>query len=508
MNTNTSISEMEIMQRIYEADYDAIKDLYEKYSPILYALVRKILKDEKQSEEVLADIFIIIQKRIKDFDFNTGNSYTWLITLAKNCAVYELKKKEGKVENIPQDEYILPRLSHLSESLELERALELKNNIRAAFNKLSETQKHIIYLACYEGLNLQEIAKKMKISQAAMESKVKTSLINLNENFIGKSSLFTVENEIVEMIYPFVLGCMDYDEQIKTFAKFKASESFHWKLLGEYQNLVALLPMIAEPEYPPEALYEKVSSQIYHLQKIKSFERVISASSITETHQEENIPDEIFVETRQIKIESELKRNPDEVEPVKPFKPAKEKRTPESSPQSKKKNVLLILVIVLIIFFIASAVLAYLFYKDRALYYETQIKNLTVRIENLTKEIQSKPEIPGLGELRNPQNVELTSVSETVGSGEIIFSNADKRGYMHIRNLPVLDSDNAYQLWGNFKGDFISLGVFKISARPDYYPFTLPESPDEGSIEFYVIESNAEGSRKPGSKIYLKGKVE
>jgi hypothetical protein len=150
--------------------------------------------------------------------------------------------------------------------------------------------------------------------------------------------------------------------------------------------------------------------------------------------------------------------------------------------------------------------MAYLFYQDRTLFYETEIENLTNRIETLSNESQNRPEIPGLGNLKNPGTVNLNSLNGAISSGEIIFSHEDKRGYLHIKHLPILDSDKAYQLWGNFNGNFISLGVFKVSSRPDYFPFTLPEGVNQGPIEFYLIESNAEGSRRPGSKIYLQGK--
>ena len=81
-------------------------------------------------------------------------------------------------------------------------------------------------------------------------------------------------------------------------------------------------------------------------------------------------------------------------------------------------------------------------------------------METITKEIQSRSEIPGLGELKNPLTIKLTNINGAISSGEIIFSYADKRGYLHIRNLPILDSDNAYQLWENFNGEFISLWSF------------------------------------------------
>jgi len=520
LNTKTSVTEIELMQRIFESDLDAVKDLYDKYSPLLYTFVKKILKDDQLAENILIDIFFIIHQRINYFDFNTRNPYTWLITLAKNRAVYELRKKNG-VKDISaesDDEYIIPRLSHLIEPLEFDKAYELKNDIETALNKLTDAQQNVIYLAFYDGLTQQEIAERLKIPRSTVESKLKTSMINLNENFKGKSSLFNVKNEIVELIYPFALGCLSDEEQVKTFNRFKASEPFPWKLLGEYQNLVALLPVILDLEKPSEETGEKILNRIYHLKslktegKTKSFEHVLSPSSSLNIPKEGmSVPKEKFERVENLNEEEikerEEKRNLEEFEPAIPFKPGIERSKKEAFTESRKRNYSTIIV-GLIVFYIVSAVMAYLFYQDRTLFYETEIENLNNRIETLRSENQNRPEIPGLGELRNPRIIELTNSNGEISSGEIIFSYADKRGYLHIKNLPILDSDNAYQLWGSFNNEFISLGVFKVSSRPDYFPFTLPESVEEGPVEFYLIESNAAGSRRPGSKIYLQGKAE
>lgn len=530
LNINTAISELELMQKIFESDLDALKILYDKYSSPLYTLIKKILKDEQRTEDVLVDVFSLIQKRINYFDFNTQNPYTWLITLAKNRAIFELRKKTltKDISAEFQDEYIIPKLSHLIEPLELNRANELKNKIEGALNKLTDVQQYVIYLAFYEGLNQQEIAEKLKIPLTTVESKVKTSMINLNENFTGKSSHFNVKNETIEMIYPYTLGSLSNEEQIKTYKRFKSSEPFPWKLLGEYQNLAALLPVILDLENPTEDAEEKILNRIYHLKslrsqdKTKSFEQVSSASSRFEIPGEEgNISKEKFekvekldaealqhlTEDEEVVNERKVKNKTDDFEPVVPFKPEIEERESDYFIEPKRRNYS-ILIIGLVVLYIASAVLAYLFYQDRILFYQTEIENLTGRLETLNSEFQNRPAIPGLGELRNAKTVELTNLNGAVSSGEIIFSFEDKRGYLHIKYLPILDSDDAYQLWANFNGDFLSLGVFKVSSNPDYFPFTLPVSVNEGPIEFYLIESNARGSRIPGSKIYLKGKVE
>ncbi len=526
LNTNKTDPEIELMQRIFESDFDALKVLYGKYSPLLYTFVKKIFKDERVSEEILIDIFSVVEKRINYFDFNTQNSFTWLITIARNKVVYELRIKRGFTGISPEhhDEYIIPKLSHLTEPLDIDKAFELKNNIETALNKLTDAQQYVIYLAFYEGYTQEEISDKLKIPLSTVKSKIKTSLINLNENFKEKSSLFSIKNEIVEQIYPFALGCLSYEEQLNTFNRFKASEPFPWKLLAEYQNLAALLPVILDPEKPAEAVDEKILSRIYELKnikkedKIKSFERVSSASSQLKVPAGEENPGNEYLEIAPGEIKKPIetfdeevpkgkKISKDEFDPVIPLKPRID-RNETGYLLNKKKNYSSIIIIGLIVLYVASAVMAYLFYKDRALFYENEIENISGRMEALNKEYRNRPEIPGLSELKNSHTIKLTNSGSAFSSGEIIFSYEDKRGYLHINSLPILNSDNAYQLWGNFNGDFVSLGVFKVSPNPDYFPFTLPGSVNNGPMEFYLTESNAAGSKKPGSNIYLSGKTE
>src|SRR5690606_23143689 len=342
-----------------------------------------------------------------------------------------------------------------------------KYKIVSTLNKLTDAQQYIIYLAFYEGLTRQEIAKKLKIPLSTVESKIKTSLINLNDNFTGKASLFNVKNETAELIYPFVLGSFDFEEEIKTFNKFKGTEPFPWKLLGDYQNLVSLLPVILELEFPTEKTNEKISNKIYHLKSIKeekvtAFEPVSSTSSkILETvnKAENDAAVNETIDNNEIKISettdefsSSSVRKKDDYEPVIPLKPAV-----QENQLKRTRDYSTIIIVGLIILFIISTVVAYYFYNERITNYEKQIQNLSTRIQAIIEENRNKPEIPGLSGLRNPQTINLESRPGLTGSGEIIFSFNDKRGYLHIRNLPILKSDSAYQLWGNFKGDFISL---------------------------------------------------
>ena len=523
------MSEVELMQKVFESDAEAVEALYDKYAPLLYTFIKKIVKDKDKAEEALESIFLTICKKINYFDFETKNSYTWIVTLAKNKAVYDLRQ-EKNVDNVEEDlnesgnDFITPRLSHLSEPLDLEKALVDKDKIENALNSLTDAQQFVIYLAFYEGLTQDEIAERLKIPLQTVESKIKISLIKLSENFSGDSYSFSIKNQVIDLIYPFVLGCLKDDEVINTYDGFKSSEMFPWKLFGKYQNLVSLLPIILDLENPPEELKEEIIVQLKRPKKKADsltegpdlvieetyVEGVESQNEIQKPKEEETLKnsDEIVLTLRH----KEEKVDADHEEMFKSIEESIEgikQIDPEYISFVRRRNYTGLITFIFIVIIIVLAVIAYLFYQDRADYYESQIDSLNESLQEVITENKNKPEIPGIDALYKPKTVDLKNTGlSSSGGGEIIFSFQDKKGYLSIYNLPLLTFDKAYQLWGNFDGDLVSLGLFKISKGSDYYPFTLPPFVVENPAEFYLIESTTFGSQKPGNKIYLKGKFE
>ena len=92
MALNISSTDIELMQRVSSNDSKALEVFYNRYSSLLYTLIKKIVSEEKTAEDILSEIFVIIWRKVDQFDFNTGNVYTWLVTLARNKAVDSLKR--------------------------------------------------------------------------------------------------------------------------------------------------------------------------------------------------------------------------------------------------------------------------------------------------------------------------------------------------------------------------------------------------------------------------------
>src|ERR1035437_9824647 len=94
----TPSTDSELFQRVSGNDSKALEALYNRYSPLLYTLIKKIVVDETIAKEVLSDVFVIIWRKIDYFDLQTNDVYTWLVTLTRNKAVDTLRRSKNPSE--------------------------------------------------------------------------------------------------------------------------------------------------------------------------------------------------------------------------------------------------------------------------------------------------------------------------------------------------------------------------------------------------------------------------
>ncbi len=192
MDINTQMSDIELMQRVASYDSKALEVLYNRYSPLLYTLIKKIVSDESLAHDVLSDIFVIIWKKVKVFDLATGNVYAWLILLSRNKAVDSLNRKKNPEMPPYSEEYenkfIIPRLSKQIDSMDIRTAASIKENFESALNGLTDAQQYVLYLAFYEGLTQKEIAQKLNVPLPTIKSKTEVALKKLRENLLKEDT--------------------------------------------------------------------------------------------------------------------------------------------------------------------------------------------------------------------------------------------------------------------------------------------------------------------------------
>ena len=171
------------MLKIAGYDTKALELLYNRYSPMLYALTKRIIPNEELAEEVLSEVFVIVLKQIDQFDYKSSDVYAWLVTLTRNKAIDAMKRAQGKEKRMYTEEYekeeIIPKLSPEIKAMEFADVVGMRDKIQTAINSLSDAQRHVIDLSYFEGLDENVIAERLKIPVSSVKSKLRLANVSL-----------------------------------------------------------------------------------------------------------------------------------------------------------------------------------------------------------------------------------------------------------------------------------------------------------------------------------------
>lgn len=183
MSADGIFTDAEIMLKIAGYDTKALELLYNRYSPMLYALTKRIIPNQELAEEVLSEVFVIVLKQIDQFDYKSSDVYAWLVTLTRNKAIDAMKRAQGKEKRMYTEEYekeeIIPKLSPEIKAMEFADVVGMRDKIQTAINSLSDAQRHVIDLSYFEGLDENVIAERLKIPVSSVKSKLRLANASL-----------------------------------------------------------------------------------------------------------------------------------------------------------------------------------------------------------------------------------------------------------------------------------------------------------------------------------------
>ncbi|NMB83406.1 MAG: sigma-70 family RNA polymerase sigma factor [Ignavibacteria bacterium] len=187
MSKFKDLSDIELMQEIAKLESRALEELYDRYSPLLYTIIKKISPDQVTAEQILTEVFVIIWRKINHFNFRSGSVFSWLVTLARNLAVDALRRDRSSTntgqiyDDSYEDYFILPTFPEQMDNLDLKTAFSLKPKVERSLTKLTDTQKYVLHLAYYEGYTIDEISDKLNVPVETVRNKVMNALHSLRD---------------------------------------------------------------------------------------------------------------------------------------------------------------------------------------------------------------------------------------------------------------------------------------------------------------------------------------
>ncbi len=504
MQNYIDLSDIELFIKIEKYDPYALEEVYQRYAPTLFPLIVRIANDPQAAEDILIDVFISLWRKIDLFNFERGNTYTWLVTLARNKAVRFLRQKhtEGNEQIADEDEYetiyIIPDLDTKVESLDLVTALKRKTVVEDAVNKLTEAQKYVLFLSYYDGFTLNDIAEKLNIPLPTIRSKITMSLHNLMDHLSDTSTKTIENNDLIEMISAYAVGCMD-EENYSYFKKHKQmGEYLPERVLGKLQVTISLLPITLRSINISENLKDRLGNKLLNTHK--------------------DILSNIIADRRKHKL---VEKQTDNVQPVE-LSPLKEKVEEDLSlesgyekkevPENTRSKLFWFLNFILI----GALILFSYLLSNKTSQLNENVELMKQQLIKIKSETSAAKEFIAehtefIDFFNNPNIIIIPMVGgdENPNSFGRLFISIDAgEGLLEAKNLPELQSDQFYSLWMNSKMTNIRLNSFKIVPDQKYIKFSqIPYTTVENMALFKITQETNGAVNRPSKKTYLSGSV-
>jgi RNA polymerase sigma-70 factor (ECF subfamily) len=172
-----------LFQRISRGDQQAFATLYDLLAGRIYGLVRRILRDPAQSEEVTQEVFVEIWRSAARFDAARGAALGLIFTLAHRRAVDRVRSAQAASE---RERRVAVLDSHsenrgydeVSEQVEIRLEHE---RLRQCLGNLTELQRESINLAYYRGFTYREVAESLRVPLGTVKTRMRDGLIRLRD---------------------------------------------------------------------------------------------------------------------------------------------------------------------------------------------------------------------------------------------------------------------------------------------------------------------------------------
>jgi RNA polymerase sigma-70 factor (ECF subfamily) len=194
----SSDPDRDLVLRAQAGDTRAFGELVERYQGRVFALTRRILKDEDEAEDALQETFLSAFRGLAKFKREAKFS-TWIFRIASNAALMRLRKRRGDTVSLdaPLDEESTDDAAPTRDLRDWSRTPEeelLNKETREAMDRaiaeLPADQAAVFQLRDVEGLSNEEAAEALGTSVAAAKSRLHRARLflrgRLDRHFAGQ----------------------------------------------------------------------------------------------------------------------------------------------------------------------------------------------------------------------------------------------------------------------------------------------------------------------------------
>lgn len=168
----------EIVAAVAVGDRNALAALYDRYVGLLMGLGVRILRNRRESEDLVHDVFLEVWRRAPTYDPTRASVRAWLVLMMR-CRALDRRKSHGfKLRaSLDHDPRVAPEAEGPSEVLE-------RNRLAEQLQALPDNQREVLVLGYFEGLSSTEISERLDIPLGTVKSRVAAGIRALRKTMV------------------------------------------------------------------------------------------------------------------------------------------------------------------------------------------------------------------------------------------------------------------------------------------------------------------------------------
>lgn len=169
-----------LVRQVARGNESAFERLYDDVAGSVFGLIRRVLRDPAQAEEVTQEVFVEVWRTATRFDAQKGGARSWILMLAHRRAVDRVRSAQASSD---REDTVAAR-EQVRVFDEVAEAVELRleqQQVRHCLETLTELQRESVTLAFYGGYTYPEVASLLDAPLGTVKTRMRDGLIRLRD---------------------------------------------------------------------------------------------------------------------------------------------------------------------------------------------------------------------------------------------------------------------------------------------------------------------------------------
>ena len=169
-----------LLGQVARGDHLAFELAYAELSGPVYGVVRQVLRDPAQSEEVAQEVLVEVWRTAARFDPGRGSATAWICTIAHRRAVDRVRSEQAAADRLAFVGRAQVDIPYDAVADEVSGRLE-RQQVRRCLHDLTELQRQAVTLAYYQGHTYPQVAELLGAPLPTVKTRMRDGLIRLRD---------------------------------------------------------------------------------------------------------------------------------------------------------------------------------------------------------------------------------------------------------------------------------------------------------------------------------------